>query len=221
MSQSIMQILEDLNRPPVEKTAAAFSAPAQQSASGVESARTALGNSLQQLQQPREKVASASAVASLEKMASDLAAADEHRMHKEAQLYGAAVFDGFISRANQFAANAPTPGPSQKVASYNDAHIKEAAYAGYTDADWALGVLVNNEKTAAYAGYDEKTAAYEGYNDAAWALGVLVNNEKTAAAQGDFMEGVYDGLEKVAELSNDCFERGFEHMRSLHEQLTQ
>jgi hypothetical protein len=218
-----MQILSDLNRPPVEKTAAAAQ-PAQQV--DVNAARNALSASLNQLNQPREKVASESAVASLEKMASDLAAADEHRMHKEAQLYGAAVFDGFISRANQFAANAPTPG-SHKTAAYNayaeDAMIKEAAVSGYYDADWALDALTGAEKTAAYAeGVMIKEAAVSGYNDADWALGVLTGAEKTAAAQqADFMEGVYDGLEKVAALSNDCFERGFEHMQSLHAQLTQ
>jgi len=66
-----------------------------------------------------------------------------------------------------------------------------------------------------------KQAAASGYNDADWALSMLVDNEKTAAAEeAMFMEGVYDGLEKVAALSNDCFERGYEHMQSLHAQLT-
>ena len=208
MSQSIMQILEDLNRPPSEKVASAPSAP--QGGSSVEASRAALGNSLQQLQRPvQEKVASESAVASLEKMASDLAAADEHRMHKEAQLYGAAVFDGFISRANQFAANAPTPAASYKTASYDEQYMyKQAAEAGYADAAYAADAMI-------------KEAAASGYHDAEWAINALTHNEKTAAeSQALFNEGVLDGLEKVAALSNDCFERGFEHMNTLHAELT-
>jgi len=49
-----------------------------------------------------EKVASTGPTQDLEKIASDLAEAEQDAMTKEAQLYGAAVCDGFMARLSQY-----------------------------------------------------------------------------------------------------------------------
>lgn len=83
-----------------------------------------------------------SPVADLTKIATDLSQAEHSALVKEAQLYGAAVCDGFMARAAQYteAANA-TPsvtktaavndGSFEKFASENPELVKEAAELGY------------------------------------------------------------------------------------------
>ncbi len=68
-------------------------------------ARESLQGALDVALKQAEKVASStdtSASDSLEKMASDLASADREAMIKEANLYGAAIMDGFVARGSQY-----------------------------------------------------------------------------------------------------------------------
>lgn len=128
----------------------------------------------------------------MQKLAQDLADADTVSTVKEAQLYGAAVFDGFLSRANQYADAAPVTYDGYKTASAQDTERAEAVAAeyGYATARNAL------EKVASWvAAAQEQTT------------------EKTA--QEEMLRGVLAGLEKVAQFSEDCFLRGAEHVDTL------
>lgn len=116
--QSVARILQDLNAAysgGSEKTAGARSSakkkkqkPMGRSTAGSRSKKAALEASLQTLAgaaAPGTKTASHedhSAVAALEKMASELAQADYAATVKEAHTFGAAVFDGFLSRAHSY-----------------------------------------------------------------------------------------------------------------------
>ena len=129
--QSVARILQDLNAAYLatdEKTASAASPkkkkkPPMGHGRGASVAKkAALEESLYHLNAASsEKVASHgndSAVDALEKMANDLAAADMAATVKEAHTFGAAVFDGFINRANAYAGG--------NVA---NTHTKTASYA--------------------------------------------------------------------------------------------
>lgn len=92
---SIQKILSEMNAP---KTAAA-STPA---APSVAETRQALAQSLQQ-----DKTANTvDPVISYEKLASQLGDLDFAGTMREGELMGAAVFDGFLKRANEYAAHA-------------------------------------------------------------------------------------------------------------------
>lgn len=90
--------------------------------------------------EPQGKTASqASPIENLTKIAADLSKAEHDALTKEAQLYGAAVCDGFMARASQYqeAANkvaAVAGGTSdfEKFASENPDLVKEAATLGFT-----------------------------------------------------------------------------------------
>lgn len=92
---------------------------------------------------PAAKVAShSSPVEDLTKMAADLSKAEHEALTKEAQLYGAALCDGFMARAAQYKEAAVQAAPAQsktaadasfeKFASENPQLVKEAAELGYT-----------------------------------------------------------------------------------------
>lgn len=213
--KSVQDIMDDLNRDsvPVTKTASVNS-----NGTAVGDARAELQASLGNLLgDSRVKEASANGVGVpqyLEKVAQDLAQADEVATIKEARLYGGAVFDGFISRANQYAGGANT-----KTAA--DATLKTAAAEGYNAMDRKLQQFSGQTKVAsAQEGAMLKTAASDGYNAMDRKLQQMSGTEKTAAQkQAEYNEGVLAGLDKVAEHSIDCFERGFEHMNSIAYQL--
>jgi hypothetical protein len=213
--KSVQDILDDLNRDSAPVTKTASVAPDNDS---VETARANLQASLGTLLQPGQaKVASAgegNVPQYLEKVAHDLAQADEIATIKEARLYGGAVFDGFIARANQYA------GPASTKTAADAANT--TAHAGYSAMDRKLHQIASQTKLAA-AQEDAmlKTAATEGYNAMDRKLQELSGGEvKTAAQkQAEYNDGVLAGLDKVAEHSIDCFERGFEHMNNIAQQL--
>lgn len=113
--------------------------------------------------EPTKTAAQASPVDDLVKIAADLSRSEHDALVKEAQLYGAAVCDGFMARASQYnEAAAKLAGQSmdktaadgsfEKFAAENPEMVKEAAQLGY---DTASGQL---EKIA-QAAYDK------GWND--------------------------------------------------------
>lgn len=69
--------------------------------SSVEEAKAALMATIQQSKTAAESEESNQSV--IEKMASDIASAEQYAQRREAELYGAAIWDGFMKRANQFA----------------------------------------------------------------------------------------------------------------------
>lgn len=98
-----------------------------------------------------------SPIEDLTKIAADLSRAEHEALTKEAQLYGAAVCDGFMARAaqyqdatNKIAAAQPYVGEAQgfdKFAAENEALVKEAAELGYATTNGQLEKLAE----AAYA----------------------------------------------------------------------
>ena len=180
---SVQNILNDLQRlaEPATKTAAAI-------APDLGEARSALQQSLAAVTAPpSEKTAAvagdASAVQSLVKMASDLADADEAAQLKQAQLYGAAAFDGFIQRANVHAAHAP--GQYKVAAEHDELTVKIAADLGYAETENALQRLTGPGNT--------KTAAEQDVQ------GILDAAEKVAAASEDCFIRGYQEMHKIAE----------------------
>jgi hypothetical protein len=129
-----------------------------------------------------EKQASAaSPVGDLMKTANDIATAEHEKTVKEAQLYGASVFDGFMARAAQYgvaaekvaqmlvvpqqekaASAAPAADTFDKFAAENPALVQQAAQLGYKTAAKQLEKLAE----AAYEkGYNETvTAIYKQAN---------------------------------------------------------
>ena len=107
--------------------------------------------------------AQASPVDDLVKIAADLSRSEHDALVKEAQLYGAAVCDGFMARASQYneaaatlssqsASKTAADGSFEKFAAENPVMVKEAAELGYTTAAGQLEKL-------AEAAYDK------GWND--------------------------------------------------------
>jgi hypothetical protein len=153
---------------PAEKTAAAGPA------STAEKLKAALKEATAGASPPAEKTAAAatSPVEGLTKIANSVAAAEQDALVKEAQLYGAAVCDGFMVRLSQYneaaekiAAQQPAPGRApektaaadsfEKFAAENPELVKQAAELGYAT------TIAQIEKLAEVAwqkGHDEGTA---------------------------------------------------------------
>lgn len=166
---------------------------------------------------------SPSAIDELTKIASDLADADEHAQMKQAHLHGAAIFDGFIARANQYGQNVPTHAP--KVASQRDdgTSIKLASQLGYAEAGNVLSSLQargSQAKTAAQQQQNIKLAAQQGYGDADSALGRFFDGSAEKTAQDQKLQGMYDAAEKVAAAAADCFRRGHDAAHALDQALS-
>lgn len=122
-------------------------------------------------------------VAGLVKMASDLVNAEEEALLKQAQVYGAAVCDGFMARYAQYeqAANTVAPvasvktaqvdGDFQKFASENPELVKEAYDLGYRT---KMAALQKEAEEQFEAGYNDtlnevhKTAAAIYKHGAEW-----------------------------------------------------
>jgi translation initiation factor 2B subunit (eIF-2B alpha/beta/delta family) len=161
---SLDQILSELKGAvPAEKTAAA-PAPAAES-NKVAQAKTELVDALKRAEAAvSTKTASTEAKPNeeLQKLASDLASADQEALVKEAQFYGAAICDGFMSRLKQYE-SASESLPSSKTASANDVEkIAQEAVRGYIETQTRI-------KHAAAEEYKR------GYND------TLVQIEKVAS----------------------------------------
>jgi hypothetical protein len=150
-----------------EKTASAPAPAAAQTGSAPSSndAGERLKQALKEATAPeaQAKVAGTpSPVEDLTKIAADLSKAEHEAITKEAQLYGAALCDGFMARAAQYkeaaekaAAAAPQPtktaaandGSFEKFAAENPELVKEAAELGYATTMQQLEKLAE----AAYA----------------------------------------------------------------------
>ena len=157
-----------------EKTASDRAPDATPAPAASSSASDQLRQALKEATAPEAtKTASqASPVEALTKIANDLSEAEHEALKKEAQLYGAAVCDGFMARAAQYAEAAnKTAGaaPSTKVAgddsfekfaAENPDLVKEAAEQGYRSALEQINKLAE----AAYVkGYDTTVAQIHKY----------------------------------------------------------
>lgn len=187
----LTQALQSIKGPAGEKTASV--APSQDG-SAEKSATAATSEKLKQALKEatapvQEKQASAPAaespIAGLSKIASDIASAEHEALVKEAQLYGASVFDGFIARAQQWeaagvkvagmlqSALVPASAPAaektasdsfEKFAAENPSIVKEAAELGYQT---TLSQMDKLAQAAQQKGYDDAVVAiYKTANDA-------------------------------------------------------
>ncbi len=117
----------------------------------------------------------------LVKIASDLANAEQEALEKEANLYGSAVADGFVSRLSQYTdavadqpavktaaaapvevpaapATAPTEEDFSKFAQENPELVKQAVELGFRDAKDAIE---NAKQAATQKGYNDTVAAVQ------------------------------------------------------------
>jgi len=199
-SNSIANILQDLNNSysgETEKTAQAGGDPSgdASSSSSVDQTRQNLRDSLDTLTSSRSKEASVQnnedATGTLEKLAGDLERSDLQATIKEAHTFGAAVFDGFVARANTYA-----NGEGQAKTAAQHQNVKLAAQQQQQHV---------------------KTAASTGYQATGQILDGIFQQEKTASESEE--QGIVDALEKVAAVSEDCFVRGSRHMTDLSQRL--
>lgn len=130
---------------PTTKTAAATPAPS--TTAPTSDAGERLKQALKEATAPDASTKTASQTSPIEdmtKIAADLSKAEHEALVKEAQLYGAAICDGFMARAAQYdeaarkvAAAQPAPvktasdGSFEKFAAENPDLVKEAAELGY------------------------------------------------------------------------------------------
>ena len=214
------------------KTASVNSGPQDMGAS----LRSELHNAIQAASEPvqmnmQQKTASVQNVqedpsADLMKMASDLSMAEEEALVKQAQVYGAAIADGFMSRYGQYEQAAAAVTPVQKTASYdngfekfaseNPALVKEAYARGYNDTIAQYNAQQAQAKTASYDyGFEKfasenpalvKEAYRRGYNDTVAQYNAQQAQVKTAS---------YDyGFEKFASenpvLVKEAYDLGYQ-----------
>ncbi len=181
----IAQILDRLEKSEQANTAGVKTASAQPAP--VSPSSDALRNELRQaLSTVTTKTAEAqpqatqqAPVAGLVKMASDLVDAEEEALMKQAQVYGAAVCDGFMTRYAQYehAANEVTPQPQQ---------AKTATVAAAPEGDFQKFAAANPEltKEAYDLGYRTKRAALQKEADEQFTAGhndTLAEIHKTAS----------------------------------------
>ncbi len=178
-----------------EKTASA-PAPAAQptgTAPSTGDARERLAQALKEATAPEPQAKTASAASPVEdltKIAADLSKAEHEAITKEAQLYGAALCDGFMARAAQYKeaaekAAAASPAPTAKTAAANDDTFEKFA-AENPD-------LV---KEAAELGFNSTAAQLEKLAEAAYAKGWNTTVQQIHKAASDcFVAGFKDTME--------------------------
>ena len=149
-----------------------------------------------------EKTASdaASPSGDLVKMASDLANAEQHALIKEANIYGAAVADGFVARMNSYEGQAQgiskTAGDSGESAEM----IKQAMQLGYQQTMNTLqGAVPQQTKVAEHTklAEHEKVAAFnKGAEDATKVASYLKGNQDARTVVGGIVKlaGHYEEL---------------------------
>jgi hypothetical protein len=174
-----------------EKTASAAAPAATPSGSSSPSsdAGERLKQALKEATAPQAKTASqASPVEDLTKIAADLSKAEHEALVKEAQLYGAAVMDGFMARGAQYQEAAAKVAATQPT--------KTAAVAGGTS-DFEKFAAENPElvKEAAELGFSATTQQLEKLAEAAYAKGWNDTVEQIhKAASESFVSGFKDTL---------------------------
>jgi len=188
----------------------------------VSTAKNELLAALQSVGDPTVKTAesnSPSAIEGLQKIASDLATSEAAAMEKEANFYGAAVADGFMSRLTQYEQTAPQVKTAsvedefEKFASENPALVQQAIELGYRDgmdqiktAEATRSQLVNSDahqmitKIASTPGGEEAMPYIEqGYSDAMQKLAAVEQGyEDTMEKMAMMQEGYGDTVTKLA-----------------------
>ena len=137
----------------------------------------------------------------LVKIAQKLADAEQLALVKEAEMYGAAVCDGFIARMGEHDSNGVKVASLGREANVDEYLVKQAMELGYTQTKSEL------EKVAQQAfveGYDEtqkiaSEALQQGYNEA----------QKIASAA--LQQGYAEGKEMIKVAAEDRANTGYQH----------
>lgn len=178
----LSQILNSLGATGTEKTAEDVSVNTQTNTNTKLS--EALNVALNEMGQ--EKTASATTpTEDLTKIASRLATAEQEALVKEAELYGAALCDGFMARMGQYDTTTATTktaseGSFEKFASENPELVKQAAEVGYRETTYQLEKLAEDsyaegyEKTAELIKTAAMQCAHRGEQDTYAVLSTLV-----------------------------------------------
>ena len=161
----LSQILNSLGASGTEKTAAEITAPGETNTKLAEALNVALN------QVGSEKTASVHTTTPTEdltKIATRLASAEQEALVKEAELYGAALCDGFMSRMGQYdtgmgAEKVASDQSFDKFASENPELVKQAAEVGYRETTYQLEKLANDSYSEGYEKVAQliKTAAIQ------------------------------------------------------------
>lgn len=205
----IAQIMKRLDESRTVEQAAIKTASVKTETPNADALRSALRTALSS-ETPTEKTAAAvpeDAAGTLLKMAEDLTHAEEEALMKQAQIYGAAMCDGFMNRFGQYekAAMEVAPAPAQKVAaapvvdntveaiktaaadpgfqkfaSENPDLVKEAFDLGY-QAEW--GRLVKQANDEFEQGYNDTMTEIQKVAAQVYANGAYTANELVRAAQ--------------------------------------
>jgi hypothetical protein len=141
------------------------------------------------------------------KIAQKLADAEQLALVKEAEMYGAAVCDGFLARMNEHDSN------GVKVASFSgggggdvdEMLIKHAMELGYRETQSELQKLAQQAYSEGYAEQTKVASAalQQGYN------------ETTKIASAALQEGYAEGQKMIKVAAENCAQRGYQHALNI------
>lgn len=226
--QELLNQIKNAENTPIEKTAAA------KSPNPKEKLIAALDDALKSLEPMQKTAQEDSATERLVKMAQNLASSEAEALSKEAELYGAALADGFLARLNSYAASLPEVPVSadEKIAAWKNsfaAGVNDGVNAVFQAVDQMPHEKLAAAKQAFDTGYNEAMHLLEtqpdgvekvseflqGYDEANALLQTPAGEEKVAAFIQGYDEAnallqTPDGVEKVAE-----FLQGYDEAKAL------
>ncbi len=156
----------------------------------------------------------ASATEELTKMATTLANADHEVMRKEAELFGAAVMDGFVARGAQYgvplvgektASAVPAQEDFQKWAQENPAEYKQYFAQGFQETAEHLkqAEAAEFEKWATTPEGQEAVSAYnEGYKKASAEIEKLASTPEGQEKLASFRQGYVDTMQQLETIAS-------------------
>jgi carboxylesterase type B len=223
--QSVLNQLKGISKSGMTKTAA--EAPPVKEAESKNELMAALDGALRKSDTTKTAAVAPRAAAELVKVATDLAAAEQEALTKQAHLYGAALADGFVARLNQHTTAAgdvktasspavPTKQEFDKFASENPELVKNAMELGYRDAE----TEITRVKMAQAAEQDAIASFNQGYQDAVAqaktasaplhpALQKLASTPEGQEKLAAFKKGYEETIAEAVKLAEDCYGRGY------------
>jgi hypothetical protein len=221
---NILSQLKDIGSTGMSKTAAAKETPKSDSkeASAKDELLKALDGALNKQGSTKTASSSPSASAELVKMASDLAAAEQEGITKQAHLYGAAVADGFVARLQQTGAVATKIATQQgtdedgfnKFASENPELVKQAMELGYNDGVKQIQMMKQAATNDAFQrGYADTTAELQKLASTADGQDKIASFKQgyneTVDKVASYNKGYEDTVNETVKIASDCATRGY------------
>ena len=220
MSLKLEDILNQLDEPVTEKTAS--EAPAQKTSA--EPSTESLRQAIKEAEAALTKTAGTSEdspVDKLEQMATKLAAADQDLLVKEANMYGAAMADGFVTRLQSYGDVSDQYSALDKTAASDEDLEKVATEFATGVVEGYLEALQNpdNVKTASDAAEELKQFDPELVKMAAEIIDGFVEGYNESIAT-EYAEGAEKTAAAMDNLIVDCYRRGYEDCDRLLKSLT-